>query len=143
MDHCNAKVVVDGVRDDCPCTRMISPSETTNGPVLCRDCRHIESAHPIPKASHTLVSSLIDKVKLERDSASQAEQSKVSSKVKVEVSEEEARRETNAGYKGKDKAVDREPEIGKKSSSGRGGDTKYKVNHSSYRILFLDCSPCI
>ena len=126
MDHCNAKVVVDGVKDDCPCTRMIPPTETTSGPVLCRDCRHMESAHPVAKISgHTLVSSLIDKVKLQRDEA-QTTQSGDSStvKVKVEATEAEARRETNAGFKGKGKAaVDQE--TAKKSGSGRGGDTKY------------------
>lgn len=129
MTNCNAKIIIAGVKDDCPCVRYIPDPNWISGPLLCRDCLHFESAHPGPvvNSKGSLVNALIDKVKLQREQGGQAEgPAKV--KVKVEVTDEEARRETNAGFRPREKAEDLLDVDGSSKKGGHGSGTRFKVS---------------
>lgn len=98
------------LQSDCPCPRYIPQEDPPPGPRLCRDCLHWESLHaaPEPAAAKTAsgMADVLARVKARMDKGLPSSA----------VSEDEARRETNAGFK----KVSEE-------HHGRGGSTKYQV----------------
>ncbi|KAJ7025143.1 hypothetical protein C8F04DRAFT_1239309 [Mycena alexandri] len=102
------------LQSDCLCPRYIPQEDPPPGPRLCRDCLHWESLHaaPEPAAPKTAsgMAEVLARVKARMDKSLPSSA----------VSEDEARRETNAGFK----KVSEE-------HRGRGGSTKYQKKGKS------------
>ncbi|KAJ6487518.1 hypothetical protein DFH09DRAFT_1105844 [Mycena vulgaris] len=91
---------------ECPCPRYIPQEEPQPGPRVCRDCEHWESLHPAAEAPKTSpIAELMARIKPQMDKARHP----------APVADEDARRESNAGFK----KVSEE-------HKGRGGATKYQ-----------------
>ena len=123
MPTCNGKIKAeDGEVDSCPCARYIpDPMREGSGPRNCRDCLHFESAHPTSDSQST-VSSVLASLKTRIDTVRRPS----STKITPAVSEEEARQETNAGFR-KVSNSNTDSHGGSGTTAGRGGATKYKV----------------
>lgn len=78
----------------CPCRRCVPiPNTDPNDPVLCRDCKHIESAHPAASIQESSLTSMITRYK---------EAAKLAGlRPSVKASQSDAEAETNIGLKRK------------------------------------------
>jgi hypothetical protein len=117
------------VGEGCRCLRFIPEKDANpNGPQLCRDCRHWESSHPVreePKVS--VVSDLLARLKPKASQIHKTETPTTSKAPAAVVSDDEARRETSAGFR-------------KAEGLGRGGATKYKVRFAHPPVVgSTDC----
>lgn len=96
------------------------------GPHRCRDCTHPESCHP--EAAHSVSTTgrtVDDIIKNFRPELT---------KLRQVATDEDARRETNSGFRASEDDIDDEQEskkLKKRKAAGRGGSTKFKVLWSS------------
>ncbi|KAJ7177578.1 hypothetical protein C8R43DRAFT_942844 [Mycena crocata] len=97
----------EGNAAQCPCPRYMPQDSPQPGPQLCRDCEHWESLHAPPEKTH--IADLMARIKPQIEKARQ-----------TLVSDDEARRESNTGFK----KVSEE-------HKGRGGLTKYQKKDKS------------
>lgn len=139
MQTCKGKVKgPDGSFSDCPCLRHIPRADQNpNEPHLCRDCTHIEGAHPhIPtsRTIDTVIETLKPKLAQMRASSSNAIQKRQSEGNRVTMqelcSDDNAYKEVCAGFR---QAPEAEPGP---SRSGRGGVTKFQVSRLPHKIMF-------
>lgn len=104
----------------CPCLRcVVVPNDDPNLPVLCRDCRHMESAHPPPVSSMGvlgLLGSYKDVAKMSGLRPSQ-----------MKATRGNAQLETNSGLK-------------RKAESS--GSSKVKKAKGKVCLLIANCSTC-
>lgn len=100
----------------CPCRRCVPiPNTDPSEPVLCRDCKHIESAHPTPGPHNSDSSGLTGMITRYKEAAKIA-----GLRPSLKASQSDAEAETNTGLKRKNTDSDQVVAGPSKSRKAKG-----------------------